>query len=131
MAKVPPRRLHSLSALLAQFRRRAGSAPEAYPLRPEWLDTVTDELLTAELRQLAERTLPVSFHSPVFARAIRFLRHALAHLVRGQDPLPERLTRCITPGEAYVPGLGPGFWATVVRSLDPGAVPQWCPAVER
>src|SRR5262249_36358719 len=61
-----------------------------------------------------------------------FLRHALSHLFRGQDPLPERLARCHAPGEAYhVPGLGPGFWSAVVRSLDPETVPHWCPAIER
>src|SRR2546423_821290 len=83
------------------------------------------------LRRVAESALPVSYHPGVFAREVRFLRHALTHLIRGRDPLPERLARCITPGEPYhVPGLGPGFWSAVVRDLRPESAPLWCPATE-
>ena len=53
----------------------------------------------------------------------------LIDLAKGLPPLPERLARCVTPGEAYhVPGLGPGFWTPYVRLLDPGTIPLWCPA---
>ncbi len=132
MAKAPSRRLTlPLTPLLAQFRPDT----RALPLVSSDIlssDTAPDDVLAAELRNVAERVLPVVWHPAVFGAEVRFLRHALAHLFRGQDPLPERLARCVSPGEAYhVPGLGPGFWATVVRGVDPEATPPWCPAVER
>src|SRR5262249_37655244 len=133
MAKVPPPRpALPLGPLLRQFRPGDVAHPSLVAASPPEVDAVADEGLAAELRGVAERVLPVVWHPAVFAREVKFLRHALSHLFRGQDPLPERLARCHAPGEAYhVPGLGPGFWSAVVRSLDPETVPHWCPAIER
>src|SRR5262245_42380876 len=103
MAKGSSRRADPVAPLLAPFRRTVGAghstALPILPLRAEWLDSITDEALATELRRFAERALPVCFHAAVFTKQSRFLRHALAHLIRGHDPLPERLARCITPGE--------------------------------
>src|SRR5437879_4199238 len=66
-----------------------------------FLDTATNDQLAVALSAFAERVLPVGFHSSLIAGRVPFLRHALNHLVRGADPLPERLARCMTPGEAY------------------------------
>ncbi len=94
-----------------------------------FLDTATNDQLGVALSEFAERVLPVGFHPALIAGRVSFLRHALNHLVRGADPLPDRLTRCVTPGEAYfVAGVGPGLWSAVVAS---DRVPRWCPAVER
>jgi MoxR-like ATPase len=132
MAKVASRRLTlPLAPLLAQFRPGHGALPQ---IVPDVLasDTAPNDVLAGELRTFAERVMPVVWHPTVFLAEVRFLRHALAHLFRGQDPLPERLARCVTPGETYhVPGLGPAFWAAVVRFVDPEITPPWCPAVER
>src|SRR5207244_525149 len=94
------------------------------------LDAMPDDQLAAVLAEFAARVLPVSFHAAVFACEVKFLRHTLAHLFRGQDALPNRLARCATPGDAYhVPGLGPGFWSALVRHAD-ATLPHWCPATE-
>lgn len=130
MAKGSPRRQFlPLSPLLLQFR---ASHPHAPP--PVGIDTLDgpDAALADRLRLIARAAAPIAFHDSVFASRLRVVRFALGHLFRGHDALPERLARCVTPGEAYhVPGLGPGFWAAVVRSVEPGRIPLWCPAVER
>jgi uncharacterized protein (DUF2461 family) len=129
-------RTFPLVPLLSAFRAARTPAPERGPFPPaltaEFLDTATDEQLATALSQFAEVQLPVNFHPGVISERVRFIRHALNHLVRGQDPLPERLARCVAPGEAYfVPGLGPGLWSALAAGLEPGRVPRWCPAVER
>src|SRR5262249_7299351 len=88
--------------------------------------------LADELRRLAERVLPVCYHPAVFRREARFLRHALAHLLRGHDPLAERVARCVTAGGAYhVPRVRRRGLAEIARLLDPETIRLWCPAVER
>ncbi len=132
---APRRRVLPLRPLLAQFRASPDvPAPAASlpALNPLLLDSAPDDILTSELRRIVEAALPVCFHTGVFAREVRFLRHALAHLLRGEDPLPDRVSRCVTPGEAYhISGLGPGFWAVAVRATQVSTIPLWCPAIER
>ncbi len=100
-------------------------------LNPEFLDRGDDPSLCQQLRSFYLAVSPVSFHPAAIERRPRFLRHALNHLIRGQDPLPDRVSRCLEAGEAYsVPGLGPTFWAGVVQALDPDRLPCWCPATE-
>lgn len=125
------RRTLPLTPLLAQLRADSNPRADILPnFQPADLDHIPDATLAEELQRFATQTLPVVFHPGVFRREIVFLRHALSHLFRGHDSLPERLARCVTPGEAYhVPGLGPGFWAAIVRAN--GTLPVWCPAVER
>src|SRR5437764_14632321 len=93
--------------LLAAFRsgppapdgRPPAVRPAARWLDPHFLDTADDATLAAELTAFYSATHPVPFHPPAADRRTRFLRHALNHLLRGQDPLPERLARCVTPGQ--------------------------------
>lgn len=126
----PPSPTLPLGALLTQFRACRPGCPPSPVVIPEHWERLSDEEFGNELLRLAARVLPVVFHGPVFVSRARFLRHALVHLWYGQDPLPRRLARCVTPGETYhVPGVGPAFWAAVVRSLDPD-LPVWSPAVE-
>lgn len=125
-----------LIPLLAAFRAAGASAPEPSARVPAvsaaFLDTATDKQLVAALARFADVRLPVNFHPGVISERVRFIRHALNHLLRGQDPLPERLARCVTPGEVYfVPGLGPGFWSALAATVESGRVPHWCPTVER
>jgi hypothetical protein len=98
-------------------------------LGPERLDTADDAVLAAEVATFYNAVHPTPFHPPAADRRVRFVRHALNHLLHGQDPLPDRLARCATPGEVYfVPGLGLTFWTAVVKCLDPTDLPLWCPA---
>ncbi|MCI0703679.1 MAG: DUF2461 family protein, partial [Planctomycetia bacterium] len=123
-----------LVPLLSAFRAssKARTQTRFLPaLTVAFLDTAADEELAAPLSERLNE-LPVSFHIESLTRSVRFLRHGLNHLFRALDPLPERLSRCVTPGEVYfVAGLGPGFWSLVVTDLDQERIPRWCPAVER
>lgn len=136
MARVTAHRLRlPLAPLLVQFGstrgEHDGSSPVSESLAAS-LDAAPDATLAAELGRLAARLLPVVWHPTVFMSQARFIRHALSHLFRGHDPLPERLARCLTPGEAYhIPGLGPGLWSGVVRAAEPTNTAHWCPAIER
>lgn len=122
-----------LVPLLTTFRAtRQPTQRAASPLTVVFLDTATDDQLAAALVAFADQVLPVRFHSSAISERVRFLRHALNHLFRGADPLPDRLARCATPGEAYfVPGLGMGFWSAVVAEVERDSLLRWCPAVER
>ncbi len=122
-----------LMPLLSAFRAARATATVSPPsLSAEVLDTATDEQLASHVSHLATLHLPVNFHLGVVAERVRFLRHGLNHLVRGQDTLQDRLARCVTPGEAYfIPGMGPGIWSVLAAAVDVGRVPRWCPAVER
>jgi MoxR-like ATPase/uncharacterized protein (DUF2461 family) len=124
-----------LDPLVAVYRAGeacpAPTVPAADWLRPAVLDTAPDAELAAAIGPFYAATHPLDLHPGAVAARVRFLRHALNHLVHGQDPLADRLARCLAPGEAYaVPGLGRTFWAAVVAALDPDRHPHWCPATE-
>src|SRR5437588_2037028 len=136
-----PRRSLPPGPLLAGFRAAAGGGPNLLPdavrtaagrwLHAAFLDAADDAALAAELFAFSSAVHPFPLHPPAADRRVRFARHAANHLLRGQDPLPERLARCATPGEAYfVPGLGLTFWTAVVKALDPDRLPLWCPATD-
>jgi MoxR-like ATPase len=119
-----------LVPLLAEFQRSRSATALALPT-VGCLDTLTSEQLAAAVGAFTESVLPVHFHTELVTTHVRYLRHALNHLTRGEDPLADRLARCVTPGEAYfVVGLGPGFWSAFATTLGIEHVPRWCPAVE-
>jgi 5-methylcytosine-specific restriction enzyme B len=129
-------RTFPLAPLLATFRSARASASGVSQIAPVLsvavLDTGTTDQLTLALSALAESVLPVGYHPARIAARVPFLRHALNHLFRGADPLPDRLARCVTPGEAYfVAGVGPGLWSALAASAEPERIPHWCPAIER
>jgi hypothetical protein len=132
------RRSLPLGPLLTSYRRWTSAdltIPEGFRLAgwltPAFLDEADDTTLAAELAAFYTATHTTPFHPPTADRRVRFVRHALNHLLRGQDPLPDRLARCATPGEAYfVPGLGLTLWTALVKSLDPLGLPFWCPATD-
>lgn len=136
MAKGVARRPRlPLLPLLAQYRADPQNSPGAgahrCALNPQHLDDA-DDVLAGQLERFAASVLPVCWRLAIFRERTRLIRHSLAHLFRGADPLAERFARCVTPGAAYhVPGLGLTFWAAVATAVDPGTVPIWCPAVER
>lgn len=132
----PPPRIWPLAPLVSTFqqvRAQTDSRRTSLPtLPPSVLDSATDDELAHVLCDIALATLPLAFHVPIIRERIGFLRHALNHLYRGADPLPDRLARCILPGEVYsVAGLGVGFWSAILPGVKPGQLPRWCPAVEQ
>ena len=116
---------NQIPALLAVVRDAAGWLTERF------LDSADDATLAEAATRFHTAVCPILIHPAVTTRRIRLIRHGLNHLVRGADPLPDRLARCVTPGGAYqVPGLGPTFWAAVAKAAHPDELPLWCPATE-
>lgn len=127
MSHSPLSRALPLVPLLATFR------PTVPRERAQFDTTLTDGFsdtaLADTIFQFATSTLPVVFHEAILRERVRFLRHAVNHVLRGTDPLPERLARCAEPGGTYFePGLGPGFWYALAAHALPN-VPLWSPAV--
>ena len=64
------------------------------------------------------------------ARRAGIVRHGLAYLLRGRDPLPVKAAACLSVSGAYhVPGLGPRFWSALLQGLEPSHHPGWTPAI--
>jgi MoxR-like ATPase len=106
-------------------------AARAAWLNPAALDALSGAQLAEHVARFIAAVHPLPCHTPSVVGRVRFVRFALHHLLHGQDPLADRLARCVTPGEPYhVAGLGPTFWAAVVKALDPERHPFWCPATE-
>lgn len=100
-------------------------------LNPGFLDSADDRALAEKLVAFYTAVQPVPFHSTAITCRVRFVRYAINHLLRGHDPLPDRLARCATPGKVYaVPGLGLTFWSAVVKAINPDRNPLWCPATD-
>ncbi|MDY3551578.1 DUF2461 family protein [Gemmata sp. JC717] len=123
-----------LVPLLTAFRAARGAAPFAPAparLNVRFLDSATDEELATALDTFIRTTQPILFRPELVSQRVRFIRHALNHLVRASDPLPDRLAHCLTPGGVYkLPGLGPAFWSAILSRIDPETAPVWCPATE-
>jgi MoxR-like ATPase len=65
-------------------------------------------------------------HRDVLRRRVGIVRHGLAYLLRGRDPLPLKFENCVAAQGAYhVAGLGPCFWSALVQGLQPMPHPAW------
>jgi len=137
MRRTRPRRL-PLAPLLEQFRAAppaASTCPAAAAiasaatdwLTTRFLDTGDDAALAEAAGAFYRATAVIPLHPGVLVHRVQWVRHALNHLLRGQDKLADRLTRCVTAGEPYfLAGLGRSFWAATVKALDPDRIPFWC-----
>jgi hypothetical protein len=136
-----------LRALLDAY---AGAAPSADELdrRPDWgprwhavaalpttlldahfLDAAPAAAFHAALERFYEDCVPWPLHPPSL-RDAGIVRHALGHLLRGGDPLPLKVERCLAADGAYrVAGLGPSFWSALLQGLDPAGPLAWTPTV--
>jgi MoxR-like ATPase/uncharacterized protein (DUF2461 family) len=124
---------YPLTPLLAAFREatRAAETPGVDRwLTGDFLDTADPQAFVTRLTDFYHAAVPDGWHADAVPAYRGILRHGLGHLVRGTDPLPDRLDRCLRPGGAYfVPGLGRTFWAAAVQAAVPTR-PRWTPAVE-
>src|SRR5437588_767032 len=104
------------------------SAKESF-LSSEFLDRVPDGVFQTAIVSFYEACVTPALHSDRIIRKARVIRHALTHLCHGQDPLPQKLERCLKPdGPYFVVGLGPSFWSAILQALRPEAHPAWTPA---
>lgn len=110
-------------------RSRAVLAARDRLLSEQFLDTAGADDFQAEVVGFYAACVTPPLHATTLARRAGVVRHALTHLRRGVDPLPQKLERCLAPGAAYhVPGLGPAFWSAAVQVLDPWRHPAWTQA---
>ncbi len=84
-------------------------------LYPAYLDEASDADLAAALTRFYEAVVDPPLHAGAVQSRIGIIRHGLACLLRGRDPLPARLEACLAPGGPYhVAGLGPAFWSAAI-----------------
>jgi uncharacterized protein (DUF2461 family) len=119
--------LHRLAGLGPRFA--AVLAATARFLHDDFLDRAPD----ADLADALARFYAACVEPPLYAETLRrragFVRHGLAYLLRGRDPLPAKADACLAPSGAYaVAGLGPQFWSAVLQALQPARNPGWTPA---
>lgn len=120
-----------LAPLLAAFRAERRSPATPVVLDARLLDFADVASFTESLVVFYREAAPHGWHEGSLRRSASLLRYSLAHLLRGADPLPTRLERCLLPsGPYFVGGLGQTFWSAVVQSLSPTTLPRWLPAVE-
>jgi hypothetical protein len=120
--------LHRLSDLGPRFAAVLGAT--ARFLCDEFLDRAADADLADALVRFYEAVVVPPLHAETLRRRAGFVRHGLAYLLRGTDPVVAKVDACLTPrGAYYVAGLGPQFWSALLQALRPGRHPGWTPGV--
>jgi uncharacterized protein (DUF2461 family) len=120
--------LGRLPGLGARFAAVLGAT--ARFLYPHFVDRASDADLADALVRFYQASVQPPLHEAALRRRLGIVRHGLAYLLRGLDPLPAKVEACVQPGGAYhVPGLGPVFWSALVQGLRPARHPGWTPAV--
>jgi MoxR-like ATPase len=100
-------------------------------LDESFLDGAAEDVFQAALVRFYEACVQPPLHADRLRRRRGMVRHALAHLLRCPDPLPQKLQRCLAAdGPYFVAGLGPSFWSAVAQALRPASHPAWTAAVE-
>jgi hypothetical protein len=98
-------------------------------LYPNFVDGAPDADFADALVRFYEACVSPPLHADVVRRRAGILRHGLAYLLRGRDPLPAKAESCLSPaGPYHVSGLGPAFWGTLLQGLAPARNPGWTPA---
>src|SRR5262249_2533898 len=79
-----------------------------------------------------QHCVSLPLHAETLRRRAAIVRHGLAHLVRGAEPLPRKLEHCLAADGPYqVSGIGPAFWSALIQGLDPAKDPAWIPSAVR
>ena len=69
-------------------------------------------------------------HVETLRRRAGIVRHGLAYLLGGRDPLAVKAAACLDVSGAYhVAGLGPSFWSALLQALQPSRHPGWMPSI--
>jgi len=98
-------------------------------LFPQYVQNAPDAELRGYLERFYEACVQVPLHIDTLRRRAGVVRHGLAHLLFGRDPLPRKLENCLSSsGPYFVAGLGPQFWSALAQALQPERHPAWTPA---
>jgi hypothetical protein len=99
-------------------------------LNETYLDQASESAFQAALVGFYKKCLPLPLHAETLCRRAAIVRHGLSHLLRGADPLPRKVERCLAAdGPYHVNGLGPVFWSALIQALDPTHHAAWTPSV--
>ena len=99
-------------------------------LNEVFLDNARESALQTALAGFYENCVPLPLHAETLRRRCAIVRHGMAHLLRGADPLSRKAERCLaSDGPYHVNGLGPVFWSALVQALDPSQQAAWTPSV--
>jgi hypothetical protein len=98
-------------------------------LDPAFLDAAADADFADALSLFYEACVSPPLHAETLRRRAGVVRHALAYLLRGRDPLPAKAESCLAAnGPYHVAGLGSSFWSAMLQGLQPARNPGWTPA---
>ncbi|HWG42590.1 MAG TPA: DUF2461 family protein [Gemmataceae bacterium] len=96
----------------------------------DFLDNASVADLGDALVRFYEACVPLPLHAETLRRRAGIVRHGLAYLLRGRDPLPVKAAACLSAtGTYHVAGLGPRFWSALLQGLQPAHHPGWTPAI--
>jgi 5-methylcytosine-specific restriction protein B len=122
-----PAELHRLPDLGPRFA--AVLSATAKFLCDDFLDRASDADLADSLGRFYEACVRPPLHGEALRRRAGFVRHGLAYLLRGRDPLEVKAEACLGPSGPYrVAGLGPQFWSALLQATRPARNPGWTPA---
>ncbi len=120
--------LHHLSGLGARFAAILSASVKF--LFPDFLDNASVADLGDALVRFYEACVQPPLHGETLRRRAGIVRHGLAYLLRGRDPLPVKAAACLSAtGTYHVAGLGPRFWSAALQALQPSHHPGWTPAI--
>jgi MoxR-like ATPase/uncharacterized protein (DUF2461 family) len=96
----------------------------------DFLENASATELSEALVRFHEACVQPPLHVETLRRRAGIVRHGLAYLLRGRDPLPIKAAACLEASGAYhVGGLGPRFWSAMLQALQPSRHPGWTPAI--
>jgi hypothetical protein len=97
-------------------------------LYPAFLDEAKPDEFADALVRFHEACVRPPLHGETLRARAGLVRHGLIYVVRGRDPLAEKLDACIrADGPYHVPGLGPAFWSAIAQALALERHPGWLP----
>jgi hypothetical protein len=123
---------------LAELGRLPGTGPRCAAVLgatarfffADFVDSASDADLGEALVRFYEACVDPPLHAAALRRRLGVVRHGLAYLLRGRDPLPAKAAGCLSPlGPYFVAGLGPAFWSALLQALSPARNPGWTSSV--
>jgi hypothetical protein len=92
----------------------------------DFVDSASDADFSDALTRFYAACVDPPIHAATLRRKAGVVRHGLAYLLRGRDPVPTKVAGCVSSdGPYFVAGLGPAFWSALIQGLSPARVPGW------
>jgi uncharacterized protein (DUF2461 family) len=99
-------------------------------LYADFLENAPSSDLADALVRIYEACVRPPLHVETLRRRVGIVRHGLAYLLRGRDPLAVKAAAYLSAkGTYHVAGLGPAFWSALLQALQPSRYPGWTPAI--